>query len=67
MIDTSSRAPATSRAVHKSCSHITASVVSLDKTSAAVGPAFRQIATDVIQQFHILPSESVRANDPATW
>jgi cell division protein FtsI (penicillin-binding protein 3) len=46
---------------------VTMTKPSVDKTSAAVGPAFRQIATDVIQQFHILPSESVRANDPATW
>ncbi len=46
---------------------VTMTKPSTNKTSAGVGPAFRQITNDVIQHDHIPPTSTTRANDPTTW
>lgn len=39
----------------------------VNKSSAAVAPAFRAITTDVIQKFEIPPATSAEPQFPATW
>lgn len=39
----------------------------VNKSSAAVAPAFRAITTDVIQKFRIAPETSTEPQFPATW
>ncbi|AMM21483.1 hypothetical protein AX769_16750 [Frondihabitans sp. PAMC 28766] len=46
---------------------VTMTKPTVNKTSAGVGPAFREIASDVIQHFSIPPTTNPRANLPTTW